>query len=88
MGTTPGSFPPLRLTIEAGITPFQRSFGPRRFASRCLDKLRNAKTTSSTWTTAWMMMRRRASGERPAQASRGVFDLLWLMVQFYHSKKR
>jgi hypothetical protein len=88
MGTTPEAFPPLRLIIEAGIATFQRGFGPRMFASLCLDKLRNAKTTSSTWTTAWMMTRRRASGERPAQASCGVFDLLWLMVQFYHSKER
>ena len=86
MGTTPEAFPPLRLIIEAGITTLQSGLGPRRLASRCLDRLRNAKMTSSTWTIAWMMTRRRASGERPAQAFCGVFDLLWLMVQFYHSK--
>ncbi len=87
MGTTTEAFPPLRLIIEAGITPFQSGFGPRRFASLCLDKLRNAKTTSSTYTTAWMMTRRRASRERPSQAARGVFDSFWLIVQFYHRKR-
>ena len=82
MGTTPEAFPPLRLIIEAGIATFQRGFGPRMFASLCLDKLRNAKATSSTCTTAPMMTRRRSSGERPSQAARGVFDWFWLIVQF------
>ena len=34
-----------------------------------------------------MMTRRRASGERPSQAARGVFDSFWLIVQFYHRKE-